>query len=117
MRKLGQLARDPVKIGQPLLFVALCLIWLADVPSTPPEQAPSQRWPEISRLVHKQRDQNGGQQEAEHSASHRAAQERSNSATGLGLLAGARLPVRCRTAPRRSVSSARAPASPSALSR
>jgi hypothetical protein len=82
MHKLGQLAGDPVKVGEPLFLIALCLICLTDMPGPPLEQPPGQRWHEISGLVHQQRDHDRGHQEGEHFASHRATRKRSNSVTG-----------------------------------
>lgn len=49
--KLGQAARNPLKIGQPLFLVAFGPVCPADAPGFPPEETPGQGLREVSRLV------------------------------------------------------------------
>ena len=116
--ELGQVAGNPLQIGQPFFLVTPGLVGPADPPGSPPHQTPGQGPREVPRLVDDKGDHDGEHQEAQYPAGHRATRlNGSNSVTGRGLCTGTPLPVRCRTAPRRSISSARAAARPPGSSR
>jgi hypothetical protein len=81
-------------------------------------EAPGQILREVSRLVDDQGDQDGKHQKAQDPAGHHAVHlGGSNSVTGSRPRTRTVRPVRCRTQPRCSISSARAAARPSGANR